>query len=721
MAVSDELKQKTPVPLPGYHSILLAVDSSDYSNRGITEATVLAGLWDAKITAAHVYAAKMHDIRFRQMEGGLPGQFREEQELKRQRDVHDDLITRGLSIITDSYLDQVDKVCQEHNFKLNRRALEGKNYRALVNETNGGEYDLLVIGALGLGAVKSSRLGTVCGRVARRSDIDTLVIKNVQHSISEGPIVVAIDGSARSYGGLLTALTLAEKFSVPVKVIAAFDPYYHYVAFNRIAGVLSGEAGKVFKFKEQEKLHEEIIDSGLARIYQGHLAVAESIANDYGITIETELLAGKPHAAIEKYLCEIKPSLLVIGKLGIHADPGLDIGGNAENLLHNVSCSILLSQREYQPQLDILADVTTSWTREAEKRMERVPDFVQNMARMAILRYAQEQGHTVITERIVEEATAQLMPAHAGKAIEEIVATHDQKISDKATLTNEPMQWTAEANVLLNTINDQSLRGNLKMRAEKMARTEKSNIVETKHIAAFINGTQYETLDTLEQTELHWEAAAIARLMRAPEGFMRDMSKARIEEYAREHNQTGITLEIAEQGLAAARKAMEETMSKGRSGKTPRLSKCPFTNFGNMSADEHAIEEGKRVPWSEGAKACLANVPEGYCREMTRTAIETIAARSELEQINEDFVGQLMQVFASGSSQVKETLPWDEEARERIAKAPVMISGMLIKEIEGWASRQQLDHIDKMAVDAVKKEWEKRGVFHLDPDDPRNS
>jgi len=313
------------------------------------------------------------------------------------------------------------------------------------------------------------------------------------------------------------------------------------------------------------------------------------------------------------------------------------------------------------------------------------------------------------------------MPAHAEKAIEEIVATHDQKISDKATLTIEPMHWTAEANVLLNTINDQSLRDNLKMRAEKMARTEKSNTVETKHIAAFIEDPQNETLDTLEQTELHWDAAAIARLMRAPEGFMRDMSKARIEEYAREHNQTGITLEIAEQGLAVARKAMEETMSKGRSGKAPRLSKCPFTNFGNMSADEHAIEEGKRIPWSEGAKAYLANIPEGYCREMTRTAIETIAARSKLEQINEDFVDQLMQVFASGSSQIKETLPWDEEARERIAKAPVMIRGMLIKEIEGWASRQQLDRIDKTAVDAVKAEWGKRGVFHLDPDDPRNN
>ena len=45
---------------------------------------------------------------------------------------------------------------------------------------------------------------------------------------------------------------------------------------------------------------------------------------------------------------------------------------------------------------------------------------------------------------------------------------------------------------------------------------------------------------------------------------------------------------------------------------------------------------------------------------------------------------------------------------------------MLMKEIEAWAVRHKIEHINKEAVDAVKSEWEKRGVFHLAPDDPRN-
>jgi len=571
-------RAEKPHPSPGiclHRRILVALDSSDHANAAMRSATELAGLTDAAvITGSHVYAARLHDMRFRQMEGGLPEQFRQEQELERQRDVHDNLITRGLSIITDSYLDQAATHCNELGISFRRCSLEGKNYRALTRETNSGTHDLLVMGALGLGAIQGSRLGTVCRRVARRSLIDTLVIKEPARSIKEGPIVVAVDGSPKAYGGLLTALALAKHWQVPVKVIAAFDPYYHYVAFNRIAGVLSEEAGKVFKFKEQEKLHEEIIDSGLAKIYDGHLAVARSIAGDFGVAIETELLAGKPHDAIEKYVRKIKPSLLVVGKLGIHADDELDIGGNSEHLLENVDCAILLSMREHQPQIDVVSGVTTSWTHEAEARMERVPSFVRNMARMAIMRYAQEHGHTVITQKIVDEATAQLMPNHAEQAMGEIVAAYDAGELKCKPAAKDALRWSDEAVALLRTVTDLSVRGNLSMRAEKKARQEKSARVEAKHIQPFLDTETPDGVQPSAPSEIHWQAAALARLMRVPEGFMRDRCRQGIENFARQNGHAEITLEVAEDGLKLARSEMEKNM--GASDSKAGQSGCPF-------------------------------------------------------------------------------------------------------------------------------------------------
>jgi len=720
---------ETTEPLPVYQSLLLATDSSDHANRGVTEALMVAEQYTARVTGAHVYAAKMHDMRFRQMEGGLPEQFREEQELERQRDVHDDLITRGLSIITDSYLDQLDRACTNAGVPFTRRSLEGKNYRQLVNETNSGEYDLLILGALGLGAVQGSRLGTVCHRVARRSDIDTLIIKQPKRSITAGSIVVAIDGSARAYGGLLTALSFAAHWQVPVKVVSAFDPYYHYVAFNRIASVLSEEAGKVFKFKEQEKLHEEIIDSGLAKIYQGHLDVATSIAAEHGIEIETELLVGKPHHIIHQYIRQHKPSLLVLGKVGIHADPDLDIGGNTEYLLEDVDCAVLLSQRTYKPCLDVLADATTTWTHEAEQRMQNVPDFVQSMARMAILRYAQERGHTVITVNIVEEATAQLMPSHTEKAMEEIVSAYDaselKRNKNTVAEIGIAMQWSDSASTLLDSIETATVRQNLRIRAEKKARTEGATQVMKQHIQHFISETENEKSENSSEVQLHWQVDALARLARVPEGFMRDKSRERIEDFAHRQSITQINLDVAEQGLADARKAMETQMQSDGDAVAPVKtktsgSKCPFANMAQtIPMGEKTNESFARMLWSPEAEQKLECVPVGFCRDMTRKAAETIAAQKGSTRIEASFVETVMNVFESGSSKVQETLPWDDAARARIQKAPDMIRGMLMQEIEAWAQRNGLQRVNEAAVSAVKVQWQDEGQFHLDPDDPR--
>ena len=88
-----------------FKNIYIPVDNSDYSNACVDLALELAENSDAIISASHVYAAKMHDVRFRQMESGLPEEYQDEEELEKQRNIHDQLITKGMEVISDSYLD----------------------------------------------------------------------------------------------------------------------------------------------------------------------------------------------------------------------------------------------------------------------------------------------------------------------------------------------------------------------------------------------------------------------------------------------------------------------------------------------------------------------------------------------------------------------------------------------------------------------------------------
>ncbi len=532
---------QAPLPLK---RILVALDASDQANKALAESVTIAKATDGVVTGIHAYAAQLHDRRFRQMEGGLPDRYRQEAEMEYQRDVHDDLITQGLQIISDSYHDVGLAACEEAQVEYRRLSPEGKNYAKIVEAAGSGEFDLLAMGSLGLGKVQGSLIGTVCERVVRRCPIDVLVIRNRSKAIGDGPIVVALDGSDKSFGVLKTAFALSRVTGAEVHAIASYDPYYHYVAFNKIAKVLSEEAGKVFRFKEQEALHEELIDEGIAKIYQSHLDVAEKIAAEDGIDLTCKLLDGKAFKVINQYLKDVGASLLMAGKTGIHADDALDIGGNAENLLRIAPCHVWLGQAEHTPDLDVVAEETISWSEEAEQMLNRAPEFARGMARKAILRTAHDQGHTFITTDLVQQVADKMMPGRGG--------------NDKPSVVDTPLTWSDEAKVLLDSQAATGATDAIRLRSEKKARREGSEQVLLEHVQPFVADAPSEP----EAQEFVWQAAALARLSRVPEP-MREPTKKRIEGVARQQGVTEVTLEIVELGLVEARKAMQEAMKAG--------------------------------------------------------------------------------------------------------------------------------------------------------------
>ena len=542
---SDQPVGTAPVSLK---KILVALDQSDYANQAVEEAVRLTKPVEGTIIGIHAYAAKLHDRRFKQMEGGLPDRYRYETEMEHQRDVHEDLIGKGLGIISDSYHDNAQLRCKKAGVKFERLSPEGKNYRCIIDAAETGKYDVLALGSRGLGAVAGSVIGSMCERVVRRSPIDTLVIKDRNLKIGDGPIVVGIDGSAQSYGVLKTALQIARQTGAKVHALAAYDPYYHYVAFNKISDVLSDEAGKVFRFKQQEQLHEELIDDGIAKIYLSHLAIAKTVAEEEGVEIDTELVAGKPFQAIRKYLEEVKASLLMVGKIGIHADDGLDIGGNTENLLRVAPCHIWIGQATHLPSLDVIAQETVMWSEEAEAMISRAPDFVRGLARTSIIRQAHAQGHTFITSRFVRDVMEKMMPgaksAKGGKT-----STPDEEKFEK-------LDWSDDAATILADVTDAGIRENIRLRAEKYARRDAAAKVMSQHVDPFVEDAD-EEIQAASSSEpaLEWAAAYLARLQRVPEAF-RAKARETIEAHVRSQGESRVDGDVAEGGFAAARKVM---------------------------------------------------------------------------------------------------------------------------------------------------------------------
>ena len=527
---------EAPVPL---RRILVALDQSDHAIRALREVSRLASSAGGRITGIHAYAARLHDRRFRQMEGGLPERYRRESEMEQQRDVHEDLIGMGLGLISDSYHRAARAICEDHGVPFAGLSPEGRNYARILEEANAGRHDVLAMGALGLGAVAGSAIGSVCERVVRRAALDVFVARDRHLEIGDGPVVVGMDGSPRAFGALRTAIDIARRLGAELHVVAAYDPYYHYVAFNKISGVLDEEAGKVFRFREQEKLHEELIDDGIARIYQAHLNVAGTVAEEAGMPVVSELLAGKPWQAIRNYVERHRASLLVLGKTGIHADEELDIGSNTENLLRCVPCHVWIGTAEYRPPAEVVAEETIMWSEEAEAMIDRAPEFVRGLARTAVIRKAQAEEHTFITTRFVEEAMRQMMPG----AAEAEEAPHRAGFA--------PLEWSEEALALLGRVADGAARENLRLRAEKAARRDACHRVLAGHLRPFLK----EAGETPAPPAIRWKAAALARLQRVPEAYRAQVRRL-VEDYASDHGATEIGGEIEEAAFASVRRHM---------------------------------------------------------------------------------------------------------------------------------------------------------------------
>ncbi|PYM17507.1 MAG: universal stress protein UspA [Candidatus Rokuibacteriota bacterium] len=602
--------------------IYVPVDNSDYSNRAIDLAVELGRAFGARLTGCHVYAARLHDYRFKQMEYTLPEEYKDETELERQRKIHDSLIAMGLQLISDSYLDVMAKKAEEAGLAFDKKMMDGKHYKALIEDALASDYDLVVMGALGMGAVKDSQLGSVTERFVRKVTKDTLIVRNGDpRRDTEGAIVVGLDGSPQSFNGLKLGIALARAVGRPLQAVAVYDPYLHYAMFNGIVGVLNEKASKIFRFKEQEQLHEEIIDTGLAKIYQSHLEIARKLAAEDGVDLQITLLDGKCFEKILTFARKEHPWLLILGRIGVHSDEReVDLGSNTENLLRLAPCNVLLTGGTFYPPLDVKAEEIISWTEEAEARMERVPIQVKGVARTALLRYAIEQGHTVITNKVIDEAMAIFMPSRMAEKMQ--ILAEDVAV---ATLRASEQAATAICSICGYTVKGPNPVVTCPVCRASADRFQLISRDVVEAIAAQEGGVAEE--ESMPGVTVKWSADARDALREVTDGYLRRRAKARIEKYARSKRIPVITCQLA-------LPMIEETVGRDKlgAGWDTLLAKTKFEPAAAPGAVANGQPDG--FAWTEEATARLNRVPAGFMRDMTREEIERVATDKGVSTID---------------------------------------------------------------------------------------
>jgi nucleotide-binding universal stress UspA family protein len=555
---------------------VIPTDNSELCHAGIDWGVEFARKWQATLVGNHVYAARLHDDRFRQLEVGLPARFQTEKEIARQRNIHDKLIETGLILISDSFLDVLDKRGEADDLNIKRKLMEGIHFEQLAKDINANDYDLVIMGAHGIGQVKRSLIGQVTARVARLITTDMLLMRQQERSLSGGKILMAVDSSAYCFLALRKALRLAQAFGATVHCVSAFDPFYHYAAFENIRYVLSYQAGKVFKFEEQEELHNNIIDRGLKKVCEANLMRAEKVAAEEGSPITTEVLVGKPFTKIIDVCERDDYDLTVIARWGAHHVEGADMGSNTDNLLRLIPTNLLIvgatEAKPYDiPILEAFEEEPLDWDDEALKLILRAPPFAQAMAKVSVEEYARKEGHSRITLDLLYGALSGLLPPSAKHLMG--IEAEDRKLAEARTKARSPIEeyvphersfkWSAEALERVESRVPPFVRPMAMLAMERYAREKHLEEITLEVTIEVAKRLGYAG-DDGPQAAMPWTDQALERLTRVPK-FERDMVREMVESLARDRGHAAITYEVADEMLRQIRE-MWEAQSEGGFG-----------------------------------------------------------------------------------------------------------------------------------------------------------
>jgi hypothetical protein len=269
----------------------------------------------------------------------------------------------------------------------------------------------------------------------------------------------------------------------------------------------------------------------------------------------------------------------------------------------------------------VKAEEIISWTEEAEARMARVPPQVKNVARTALLRYAIEQGHTVITSKVVGEAMARFMPSRLAERMQRLA--EDLAV---ATLRADYQAVTAICSVCSYTVKGPNAAVKCPVCQAAAEQFQVIDRATVEALAAEQGGVEEE--EPLPGVTVRWSAEARDGLREVTDACLRRRAKARIEKYARSRRVPVITKELAFPLIL-------ETVGREKldAGWETLIAKTKF------SPAELPVEGGGNAhngefAWTQEAIARLNRVPAGFMRDMSREEVEKVAREKGVTTID---------------------------------------------------------------------------------------
>lgn len=220
-------------------------------------------------------------------------------------------------------LKEIAELASDGDIAVDTQLVEGKSHKAIADHINKNDIDLVVMGRRRRSGLGERLLGTVTDRVLRRTNTPVLTVPEEDSTAAYDDILITTDGSENAERAAPYGISIAQYTGASLHLLNVAD-------VQAQAGVF--DAGGV-----RDEFIERIESEGQKAVEQ----LAQHV-DDPEITVQSSVVRGTSHKAIDEYVTENGVNLIVIASEGKSNLASQSLGSVTDHVLQTVDIPVLV-------------------------------------------------------------------------------------------------------------------------------------------------------------------------------------------------------------------------------------------------------------------------------------------------------------------------------------------------------------------------------------------
>jgi len=214
-------------------------------------------------------------------------------------------------------LAEAKSLAKDHDVHVFTNLEQGEPFERIVHVAHDENCDLIVMGRSGLSHLERELMGGVTARVIGHTDRHVLIVPE-EASLNWNNILVATDGSPNSESAVEHAISVAKEHG------------------SRITAVSVANTDEEMFALAPEHI-QLLVEKSL-----NYIEDVKKKCMEHGVTIETFVKEGEPHAEITQLAGEIDASIIIMGTHGRKGISRLLMGSVTERTIGYAKCPVLI-------------------------------------------------------------------------------------------------------------------------------------------------------------------------------------------------------------------------------------------------------------------------------------------------------------------------------------------------------------------------------------------